>query len=105
MHTLLVWVNVYCMIASEFIWLSSFSRRHRNCDICPEQKERKLSPIRYQGSVSARGIEALIAYAQNPPLNAQTDVYSSAKGITLDLSLHLHPYFVCASDEASGESA
>ena len=33
------------------------------------------------------------------------DVVSGVRGIMLGLSLHLYPYFCCASSEGSGESA
>ena len=45
------------------------------------------------------------AHAQTPPLNANAGVSSGIKVLNCDLSLHLHPYFVYASSERSGESA
>ena len=50
-------------------------------------------------------ILARIAYAQTPQLNAHAEVFSGARGLNFGLSLHLHPYFVYASSEGSGESA
>ena len=41
---------------------------------------------------------------QKPPLNAHSDVSSRARGLNFGLSLHLHPYFVYASSEDSGET-
>ena len=49
-------------------------------------------------------ILVLIAYAQKPPINAHTDVSSSARGLNLGQSHYLHLYFVYMSRECSGES-
>ena len=46
----------------------------------------------------------LIAYAQEPPLNAHAEVSSSARCLNFGLGLHLYPYFMYASSEGSGES-
>ena len=50
-------------------------------------------------------ILVLIAYAQRPPLNAHAGVSSGSRGLTVGVSLHLHPYFMYASSEGSGQSA
>ena len=47
----------------------------------------------------------LIAYAQNRPINANADVFSTARGLNFGLSLHLHPYYAHACSEGTGESA
>ena len=52
-----------------------------------------------------REILVLIAYVRESPLNADADKSSRARGLKFCLSLHLHPYFVYTSSEASGESA
>ena len=39
---------------------------------------------------------------RKPLINAYTDVSSEARGLNFDLSLHLHPYFMHASNEGSG---
>ena len=46
-----------------------------------------------------------MAYVQKPLLNAYADLSSMARGLFFCLSLHLHPYFVYASSEKSGESS
>ena len=35
-------------------------------------------------------------YMQMPPLNTDANVSSRARGLKFGLSLHLHPYFMCA---------
>ena len=50
-------------------------------------------------------ISFLIAYAQMPIINDHVDVSSEARCLTFGLSLHLHPHFLYASSEGSGESA
>ena len=39
-------------------------------------------------------ILVLIAYVQNPLINAHIDIASEAKGLDFCLSPHLHPYLV-----------
>ena len=39
-----------------------------------------------------------------PLINAHADATREARGLKFGLSLHLHPYFVYASTEGSGES-
>ena len=51
------------------------------------------------------GISVLIAYAQMLLINAHYVVSSNARGLNFGPRLHLHPYFVYASSEGSGESA
>ena len=53
----------------------------------------------------AHAILELIAYAQMLLINAVAGVSSRARGIHIDLHLHLHSYFMNASSEKSGESA
>ena len=50
-------------------------------------------------------IPLLTACAQVPLINAHPDVFKEARGLYFGLSLHLHPYFMYASSEGSGESA
>ena len=40
-----------------------------------------------------------------PPFNIHADISRVANGLNFGLSLHLHPYFVYASREGTGESA
>ena len=47
----------------------------------------------------------MIAYAQMYHIIARADVSSDARGIKFGLIFLLHPYFVYASIEGSGESA
>ena len=47
----------------------------------------------------------IIANAQKPPWNTHTYVTSWVRYLTFNLGLHLHPYFVYACSEGSGESA
>ena len=49
-------------------------------------------------------ILVLIAYAQKPPVNATSDVYSESRVLMFSLSLPLHPYFVYTINEGSGKS-
>ena len=51
------------------------------------------------------GFTVLIAYAQIPLINAYTDVPCGNRGLHVGLSLHRHPYFVCACSEGESESA
>ena len=48
---------------------------------------------------------ATIANAQMPLINAIADVSGEARDLNFCLSLHLHPCFVYASTEDSGEYA
>ena len=43
--------------------------------------------------------------SQMPLVNASADVSSGTRGIYFDLSLHLHPLLVYASNEGYGELA
>ena len=47
----------------------------------------------------------IIPFAQMSLINANADVSSEARDLNFDLSFHLHPYFVYASSEDSGEPA
>ena len=47
----------------------------------------------------------LIAYAQKPPLSAHAEILSWAIVLHFGPSLQLHPDFVYANSEGSGESA
>ena len=47
----------------------------------------------------------LIAYAPTPPIHTYADASGGARGQNFGPSLHLHPYFVSASNEGSGDSA
>ena len=53
---------------------------------------------------TANEILELIAYVQKPPLNANADFSSWAKGQNVGLSLYIHTYFEYASSEYSGQS-
>ena len=75
-----------------------FLKKHSSVDIFILQKRRKL----IIGSVHQ--ILVLIAYALKTPLNDHVDISSGARGLNLDTRSHLHPYFVYASSESSGES-
>ena len=46
----------------------------------------------------------IIAYAQMSLINANADVFVKARDLNFCFSLHLHPCFVYASSEDSGES-
>ena len=47
----------------------------------------------------------VIAYGKRPLLNDLADVYSRTRGLNFAPDLLMHPYFVYASREGSGESA
>ena len=61
------------------------------CVVCKQQRQ-----------VFSRA-STLIAYAQEPPLITHYDVSSEARLLNFSLNHHLHPYFVYASGEGSGE--
>ena len=76
------------------IWLNwGFVLRHSNCF------------RRYDKFLPAHGILVLIAYAQKPPLSAHAVIFSGAIGLHFGPSLQLHPDFVYANSEGSGEAA
>ena len=56
---------------------------------------------RFTSNMPAHGILLLIANAQN----AHAEESSGTRGLNFSLSLHLHPYFVSASNEGFCESA
>ena len=45
------------------------------------------------------------AYVKMPLINAHADLSIGTRGLSVCLSLHLHPYFVYASSAGSSESA
>ena len=63
----------------------------------PEQKLRANEPV--------HDILVLIAYAQEPTLNARAGVYGGARNMTFGMSHYLYPYFVYTSTEYISESA
>ena len=54
--------------------------------------------------MQAHHILVLIAYAQKPQRKTHADVSSEIRGLSLGLSLYLHPYFVNTSSGGSGKS-
>ena len=46
-----------------------------------------------------------VEYAQMLLIKAQAGVSNKARGLNFGIDLYLHPYFVNASSEGSGESA
>ena len=48
-------------------------------------------------------ILVLVAFPQKRLINVLAYVSSGARGLNFGLSLHLHPYFVCASSKCSGK--
>ena len=50
-------------------------------------------------------ILVLIAYVKMPLINVNGDISSIARDLKFGLSIHLHPYFVYAISEGSGDSA
>ena len=48
---------------------------------------------------------AMNAYAEKSLMDVRADVYSEARDLNIGQSVHLHPCFVYASSERSGESA
>ena len=50
-------------------------------------------------------ISVLIAYSPSPSLRLHMQLSSGSKGIIFFPSLHMHPYFACASSEGSDETA
>ena len=47
----------------------------------------------------------IIAYAHKPSITSHSAISSRERSLNFSLSLHLHPYFVYANSEGSGESA
>ena len=43
------------------------------------------------------------AYAQKLPINAHAVISTLARGLNIGQGLHLHPYFIYAHSEGSGE--
>ena len=58
---------------------------------------------RFTANECAHMILVFILCEQKPPINANADISSKARCFNFGLSLHLHPYFVYASSESSGE--
>ena len=47
----------------------------------------------------------LLAYEKTPSLNTHAEVSIGVRRLKFDMGLYLHPYFIIASSEGSGEHA
>ena len=72
-----------------------YKRRHGRCSTWSMQLDNRTDTT-YE---PFHEISLLVAHAQMPHIIAQADVSSEAIGIKFGLSLHLHPYFMYASND------